>query len=109
MLGLSFNYRFFISFTPHILINCSDKRSLRLGPDLVGSTLISIVLWVVVAGVIELTVVVLSIQVASNSVGNSKEVGHVLGVGEVLVKVVLEILRCSSIIPRTRCCDRDDC
>lgn len=44
------------------------------------------------AGVVELTVVVLLIQVLSDGVGNSQEVGHVLAVSLVLVKVVLEVL-----------------
>jgi hypothetical protein len=64
---------------------------LGLGPDLVSWALIILILWVVASGVIELTIVVLSSQVSSHSVGNSEEVGHVLAVGQVLVKVVLEV------------------
>ena len=65
---------------------------LSFGPHLVEWALIIFVLWVVVGGIIELTVVVLGVEVGLNSVGNSEEVGHVLAVGEVLVPVVLEML-----------------
>ena len=65
---------------------------LSFGPHLVEWALIIFVLWVVVGGIIELTVVVLGVEVGLNGVGNSEEVGHVLAVGEVLVKVVLEML-----------------
>ena len=61
-------------------------------PDLVVWGFVIIVLWIVVGWIIELTVVVLGVQVRFDGVGNSKEVGHVLRVGEVLVKVVLEML-----------------
>jgi len=46
----------------------------------------------VVSGIIELTVVVLGVQVLPDSVGDSKIVRHVLAVGQVLVKVILEML-----------------
>ena len=44
------------------------------GPDLVVGAFIILVLWVMVSGVIEFTIMVLRIQVASDSVGNSQEV-----------------------------------
>ena len=64
-----------------------------LSPNFVSSALIIFVLWVVACWIIELTIVVFIIQVLFNSVGNSEEVGHVLAVGEVLVKVILEVLK----------------
>ena len=45
-----------------------------LGPDLHASVFISVVLGVVVAWVIELTIVILGVQVRSNGVCNSQEV-----------------------------------
>ena len=61
-------------------------------PDLVVWGFVVIVLWIVASWIIELTVVVLGVHVRSDGVGNSEEVGHVLRVGKVLVKVVLEVL-----------------
>ena len=79
-------------FSLSLMKSYSLGRSLGLLPDLVSWALVVLVLWVVASWVIELTVVVLSTQVGSHSVGNSEEVGHVLAVGQVLVKVVLEVL-----------------
>ena len=47
---------------------------------------------IVVSWVREFTVVVLGVQIALSSLGDSQEVGNVLLVGEVLVQVVLEVL-----------------
>lgn len=49
--------------------------------------------WVGVAWVVELSIVVLLVEVSSDGSSNSQEVGHVDGVRDVGVKVVLEVLQ----------------
>jgi len=48
--------------------------------------------WVVGSGIIEFTIVILLGEVLSDGTGDSKEVGHMDGVADVGVKVVLEVL-----------------
>lgn len=48
--------------------------------------------WVVGSGIVEFSIVVLLGEVLSHGTGNSEEVGHMDGVGDVGVKVVLEVL-----------------
>ena len=45
-----------------------------------------------VSWIIEFTIMVLSIEILSNSVGNSDKVSHVLRVADIGIKVVLEVL-----------------
>lgn len=42
--------------------------------------------------IIEFTIMVLTIEILSNSVGNSDKVSHVLRVADIGIKVVLEVL-----------------
>ena len=63
--------------------------SSHLGPGLVS---LSSFPWVGVGGVVELTVVVLGVEVSFHGVGDSEEVGHGSLVGDVRVQVVLEVL-----------------
>jgi len=50
-------------------------------------------LWVVASWVIEFSIVILGAEVRSNGISDSEEVGHVDGVADVGVKVVLEVLK----------------
>jgi hypothetical protein len=63
--------------------------SSQLGPSLWCFGFLS---WVVVAGIVEFSIMVLGVEVVSDGSGNSEEVLHVNAVGDVGVEVVLEVL-----------------
>merc|ERR1719263_2068359 len=79
-------------FHKEFLISGSDLllTSSHLGP---GLGLEGLLPWIVVAGIVEFAIVVLGVEVRSDRLGDSEEVGHGSLVADVGVQVVLEVLK----------------